>query len=162
MAEEDEKLGDYLDHMIEDQYVTVERGRGYIFHSPLHSSVIDYIEDERTGRPHPIEDAADHFLLRHFDLARRETFHHSMVGSERGYVRRLDGTYESVAHQRDEIISGEVPWRSFHDTQNRDRWRCGCGHPFDEHGDDDNGGPVTDETCFVYCKHCGCTGGVGR
>lgn len=39
---------------------------------------------------------------------------------------------------------------------------CPCGHPVAEHGDDDGGGPITPETCFVYCERCGCTGGFGR
>lgn len=40
---------------------------------------------------------------------------------------------------------------------------CGCcPHAWSLHRDDDGGGPITDETAFIYCKRCGCTGGFGR
>lgn len=148
----DEPLAEYLDRMIRDNYArTEEKFSGLArYHIEPKSSydVEEYIEDPQTGRPVPIEDSADHYLLLSFDRVRREIFDLPMVGSERGYVRRFDGTYDSVAHtQPHAVVSGEIPWRSFStlpsdedsDLYRRDEygwWRCvECAHlPSDHFG----------------------------
>jgi hypothetical protein len=111
----DEPLADYLDRLIQAAYVVTERGVGRKILNPSTEDIEALIEDEVWGRPVPIEDSADHFLLMSFDRVRREIFTLPMVGSERGYVRRLDGTYDSVAHtQPHAVVTGEITWRKLH------------------------------------------------
>jgi hypothetical protein len=183
MADDGEPLGDYLDKLIYSQYVDVQRGIGYLIRSPLHSAVVEYIEDEKTGRPHPIDDSADHYLLRKFDIVRRDIselplpVQDGIRGERRlphrrwsdGYVgpgwikwtegqggERIDGHY--YANE----MHGEIGWGCLHGDPD---WPCTeCGHHPNDHRDDDGGGPVTDDTMLTYCGHgnCSCGQRIGR
>lgn len=173
MADEREPLADYLDRLIGKMYVSAERGIGYLSKFPRHMEVFEYIEDEATGRPHPIEDAADHYLLRAFDLLRRD-FEFKVPsmegprGEQRlptlrwsdgyvgpGWVRskeggggeRVDGHYYADA------MSGEIGWRCFHGDP---EWPCSeCGHPAKSHYKDEEG--------FSNCSEsCNCGWNIGR
>lgn len=93
----DEPLSNYLDRLISVAYATLVRGVGYKFNDPTAASMVHYIEDEKTGRPVPIDDSADHFLLRSFDELRRE------------YRTRPLPVYEEPAP-----VCGEIPWRNMH------------------------------------------------
>lgn len=116
----DEPLTTYLDRMIEAAYVTTERGRGRSFHHPAEEAVEALIEDPDLGRPVPIDDSADHFLLRSFDRARREYWAKDPVPDwnfdVNGAVtlhgnRKFDGN----------SFHGEIPWRTLHRTENERR-----------------------------------------
>lgn len=152
MADQGEPLGDYLDRLIYTLYGQVQRGIGYITKHPQHSDVIEYIEDEATGRPHPIEDAADHYLLRAFDMARREMGDSVPDGKgPRGHIYYTFGDDKKWSRLDADAVSGECPERCTH-----------CQHLWRDHRDDDGGGPVTPETSFVYCGRCSCNSGFGR
>jgi hypothetical protein len=101
---DDESLTDYLDRLVYSQYVITQRGIGYISKSPLQSAIIDYIEDEETGRKITPEDSSDHFLLRHFDDARRNFADAPLI-----IPRRYGGEFPP---QQD--VHGEIPWRKLH------------------------------------------------
>lgn len=160
----DEPLSKYLDLMIQSSYVHTERGVGRKIMNPPEEDIRALIEDQVWGRPVPIDDSADHYLLLSFDRVRREIFGRAMVGSERGFVRRLDGTYDSVAHtQPHPVVVGEIPWRSFHSlpkdrsSYTRDElgwWRCNeCSHLPDEHYPE----PFHDDPFGSYeCSRCNC------
>lgn len=107
----DDPLSTYLDRLIYSMYGSAQRGYGYVRKDPLHSEVIEYIEDESTGRPCPIDDSADHYLLRTFDRARRELLLLTVDYNEcRGMVISPSSVYEVIS----ETVCGEIPWRLKH------------------------------------------------
>jgi hypothetical protein len=65
---------------------------------------MNYIEHPSSGRPVPIDDSADHFLLRSFDRCRREY----MLAPVPEYHR-----YSQLP------VSGEIPWRVMHHESGR-------------------------------------------
>ncbi len=163
---ETEDLGRYVDRMICDLYVEERRFSGTTkFASPLHSAVIEYIEDEATGRPHPIDDSADHFLLRHFDLVRRDSLGWRVPSLEScGLVMRYSDEGEGFTLFPGNSASGEIPWRSMHGSE-RIGWRCfECGHHIDRHDPDfelcDDGNYVNDDG--FTCYPCNCGNNTGR
>lgn len=91
-----ESLPEYLDRLIERVFVSRK------FSGPR-SNQIDadnlayFIEDEVTGRPCPIDDSADHFLLRTFHAMRED------------YLTRPLPIYVEPAP-----VCGEIPWRNMH------------------------------------------------
>lgn len=106
-----EPFGDYLDRMIYTLYGATQRGIGYVQKHPSHWDVVDYIEDDKTGRPVPIEDSSDHFLLRSFDRA-HEYLQHIAIPKGTGvfgFVLRSDGGVTECNE-----CHGEIPWRTFH------------------------------------------------
>ncbi len=117
-----EPLSDYLDRMIFSMYGATQRGYGYVEKNPLHSDVVEYIEDEKTGRPVPIEDSADHYLLRSFDRVRH---HLQSLPIPKGNGMNGQWTHTSITSEDDQIktihtvlecneTSGEIPWRTLH------------------------------------------------
>lgn len=108
------KLGDYLDHLIDRAYVTVTRKFGgdvVKSHTPTEYAIRNYIEDERTGWSHPIDDSADHFLLTKFHQVREALF--------RLPVPKGNGIFGTVWTQGEvgpgwhtNEVSGEIPWRA--------------------------------------------------
>lgn len=105
-----EPLSDYLDRMIYSLYGSTQRGYGYVTKDPSLWDVIEYIEDGKTGRPVPIEDSADHFLLRSFDRL-RQYFRAQPVSTANGKFGRQ--VQYGVTFECNEC-SGEVPWRTLH------------------------------------------------
>ncbi len=154
MTDDREPLGDYLDIVITENYVERVRGVGYVSKSPLHSAIIEYIEDDVTGRPHPIDDAADHYLLRKFDEARRD-WDGTLVNSQgkNGSVKRYGGSYAGTFFVNE--CCGEIAWRSLH---NNPGWPCvECGHSPNGHHSAGVGGW---EWCDV--EGCNCGNNIGR
>ena len=96
MAEQ--SLPEYLDHLISRAYVTTRyTGRLQVSTRATDASIRHYIEDDVTGRPVPIDDSADHFLLMSFHRLREE------------YLDRPLPVYEEP-----KPVSGEIPWRNMH------------------------------------------------
>lgn len=150
---DDQPLGEYLDYLIQDVYTATQRGIGTVSRYPLHSAVIEYIEDESTGRPVPIDDAADRFLLRAFDRVRAELAGVPLVhSSERG--ERRGNAFSSVKIERVDAIAGSIPWRCFHGDPD---WPCvECGHAARMHDDDG----ASWDCCLE--DDCNCGNNVGR
>lgn len=147
MAEQ--SLGEYLDHLIGRAYVTTRfTGRLQVSQRATEASVRHYIEDEVTGRPVPLDDSADHFLLMTFHRLREE------------FLDRPFPVYEEP-----KPVSGEIPWREL-STLSKDRdpslyyrdsygwWRCvECAHTPDEHYPE----PYSGDTDAGYeCSKCNC------
>jgi hypothetical protein len=108
----DEPLPEYLDRMIYTLYGFTQRGIGYVPKNPLHSEMVEYIEDEKTGRPVPIEDNADHFLLRAFDRLRTE--YRTRPLPEKGFSFRGSVVYANGCLGESDMTYGEIPWRNKH------------------------------------------------
>jgi hypothetical protein len=108
----DKPLPEYLDQMIYSLYGVTQRGYGYVAKYPLHTEVVEFIEDEKTGRPVPIEDSADHFLLRTFDRVRRDLFQDGRIPKANGLFGRVV-SYQRGTSECSEC-SGEIPWRNMH------------------------------------------------
>jgi hypothetical protein len=99
MADADEKLSTYLDRLIDVAWtgpMDYNRRRKVIQRTTA-VSIRYYIEDDVTGRPVPIDDSADHFLLTKFHALREE------------FLDRPLPVYEEP-----KPISGEIPWRNMH------------------------------------------------
>ncbi len=126
-------LGDYLDHLIERAYVSRKRGEYPKVHRASEASVRFYIEDEVTGRPVPINDSADHFLLMSFHRLREELLEKPVPENTGffGSVRYANGTIGES-----DTALGEIPWRNKHvevcQTCNRstdeNSFICSAGH----------------------------------
>ena len=157
----DEPLADYLDRLIQAAYVVTERGVGRKVMEPSAEDVQNLIEDEVWGRPIPIEDSADHFLLMGFDRVRREYLAKDPVPD---WNFDVNGTVVLSGNRKvdGDSFHGEILWRALHVDSG---WLCReCGHPNDGHFDDDGGGPITDSTKFTYCEvgKCSCGMRIGR
>lgn len=76
------------------------------------------------------------------------------VGAERGFYRRLDGTYQSVFDG--ETVSGEIPWRSM-ELDPAQVFCSECGHHSWWHADDMcyEGEYVDDDGHRCYPCNCG-------
>lgn len=116
MAADDEPLSTYLDRMIEAAYVVTERGVGRTFHNPDEEDVTELIEDDELGRPVPIEDSADHFLLLSFDRFRREYWSRPPIPD---WNYDVNGTVILSGNRKFDCteIHGEIPWRTMHLTK---------------------------------------------
>ena len=158
MAEE--PFAEYLDRLIQEQYVERRLGVGYMFHSPLHSAVVEYLEDTSTGRPVPIDDSAEHYLLRKFDITRRNLLP-APIPAKNGFQGEVRGRYGTWVVPKEQPyytneIHNEIPWRCYHgDLQ----WPCTeCGHPESEHRSYEDG--------WHYCigddGECNCGNNIGR
>lgn len=93
----DQTLTEYLDNLIERAYVVRTPGQYPKSTRATEESVRYYIENEVTGRPVPIDDSADHFLLMSFHRLREE------------YLTRPLPVYVEPAP-----VCGEIPWRNMH------------------------------------------------
>lgn len=179
MADANEPLSDYVDKLIRDLYVR-SKFSGVALLSPSEEEMRDYIEDEDTGRPHPIEDAADHYLLRAFDVVRRDMLSLPLPertessGEKRhygpGWYRQgedgkpivVDG--HLVPHEGPWFTNethGEIPWRCFHGDPD---WPCTeCGHHPDGHIDSElcTAGAYLDDQARI-CYPCNCGNNIGR
>lgn len=106
-------LAAYVDKMITDIIGPKKvRGAGYVTRPVRHSDVIEYIEDDVTGRHCLTNNSADHYLLRYFDKVRR-TLPDLHVGDERGEYLRYDAS-GGVMHFACDSCSGEIEWRKLH------------------------------------------------
>lgn len=106
----DEPLSEYLDRLIYTLYGSTQRGIGYVQKDPSLWDVIEYIEDEKTGRPVPIDDSADHYLLRSFDRM-RQWFQNVPPSKANGlFGRRVQYGIPTECNE----CSGEIPWRTLH------------------------------------------------
>lgn len=154
-------IHDDVDQMVWQKYDFRRGPSGYLIaREPLAGSVITWIE-ERTEVEH------DRYLLSHFDALRRDYLTlGEPVGVNRACMRRLDGTYQSLAHQQPhDIVIGEIPWRCFHDDR---FWKLchECNHPEFLHAEY-NGysgcshGEYVDGDGWL-CSPCNCGNNIGR
>ncbi len=164
-----------LDDMIHSLFGAVQRGIGYVAKHPRHSEVVEWIDE---NVPVNVDDSADHFLLRQFDLAHRASFvvPTQDVNCPRGEMTLSRPWFEIDAENggftgparrdayRGDHLWGVIPWRSLHKDPD---WPCTeCGYHENLHRDDAGGGPVTDATAFIYCTaddgKCNCGQNIGR
>lgn len=129
----DKTLPNYLDQLIERAYVSRKRGEYPKSLRATEESVRHHIEDEVTGRPRPIDDSADHFLLMSFHKLREELLEKPVPESTGffGSVYHANGTRSEV-----DTASGEIQWRNKHDelcetcgkSTDEDSLFCSAGH----------------------------------
>lgn len=106
----DEPFAEYLDRMIGRIYVTRKFSGHVTINDPAEDSAASYIFDDATGRPVPIDDSADHFLLQSFDRARYELLTvPPPVGNGMNGLRNVAGLLEEGNE-----FCGEIQWRDMH------------------------------------------------